>query len=130
MTTLEIIEQYGNTHLIIDGRIALISPGPVKEEALLFGLTLDQIAAVLDQASQILQQQITPETRGDCLSGGQQIVVAILLALASSAEKILYIHVFEALDAERREQLQKLFTTEPRGRVSYMFGSNKVGLWE
>ncbi len=81
---------------------------------------------MLIEASVAINQEITPKTLIHTLSGGQQIVLAVYLALHSLAEKIIFVEIFSSLDSDRRALVQSLFDKEPAGRVTVLEGEKSV----
>lgn len=118
MNILKLIQTYGETHLIVDGKTPLISQGAVQEEALLYQIHTESLDSILSEVSRVLNQQVVPATQIHTLSGGQQILLAVYMALGSPAKQILFMDIFSSLDIQRREIIQTLFAQEPGGRVT------------
>ncbi len=117
MTTLELIELYGEDHLVVDGRIPLVSQGPFQDEALLYHLSPVDLEGVMRDFKTLTGQVLGSQTLLKTLSGGQRVILGILLALKSSAPKVLVAHVMGSLDSLRTVMIREILDREPPGRI-------------
>lgn len=102
------MNEYAFTHLICDGNQPLITNASLEEEAMLYNLKPEVLHKVITLFKQITDKEITPETDISQLSGGQKVVLMILLAIHSKADKILMLNAKSALDPERSDAVQTL----------------------
>ncbi len=102
------MNEYAFTHLICDGNQPLITKATLQEEAMLYNLRPEVLQEVITLFKQITDKEIASETDISQLSGGQKVVLMILLALHSNAKKILLLNAKSALDPERSDAVQTL----------------------
>ena len=97
----EIIPKYGATHLICDSAYPLIINSTLEEEAILYNLPQEVVAKLCAMFADLTGKEIKPVSDIAALSGGQKVVLMTLLALLSSAERIVFVNLPLALDKER-----------------------------
>jgi ABC-type branched-subunit amino acid transport system ATPase component len=101
------IAQYGDTHLICACRKPLLTHGTIQEEAVLYNLDAKAITAALEMFNRLADREVCAQFLTTELSGGQQVLLMISLALCSSATQILFLDLELSLDSERKHAVQK-----------------------
>jgi ABC-type Mn2+/Zn2+ transport system ATPase subunit len=96
-----LLKTYGATHLICDGSQPLLSSSDFSEEALMYNLPTGPALQVLSTFNHVTDKAISAQSDISSLSGGQKVVLMILLALYSAAERIVLANIAVSLDIER-----------------------------
>ncbi len=113
----EIIAAYGETHLICHAALPCICGGSVADEAYIYGLDPETLEAVIAEWRAWFAMPLNEHMQMQELSGGQQLGLAVLLSLASSAPKIAFVDVFHALDTRIRALLNARLAQENPERI-------------
>jgi len=95
-------------YLSADAAHPLITHGAFKVEALLYNLQEAALNQVRDNFRLICGKDLYPETNISQLSGGEKVVLMVLMALCCPATHLRFIGIWHALDAEKRLALHAL----------------------
>jgi len=118
-----LIEQYSETHLVCDSSHPLITNTTLEEEALLYNLDKSSLHIIMDKFGSLTGKEITDSFDINTLSGGQKVVLMVLLALYCSAQNIVFIDLEVSLDALRLKSILALFEdTKPHKREILLQG--------
>lgn len=82
----------------------------LAEEALIYNLSSIDINQIIQDFSQYCGKVINKHDKIAYLSGGQKVMLMILIALQSQAEDIMFIGIDTALDSERRKVVNNLLS--------------------
>ncbi|MDP2173668.1 MAG: hypothetical protein Q8M98_06100 [Candidatus Cloacimonadaceae bacterium] len=108
-------------YLICDADHPLISGGKLLEELIVYNIHASLIQELTKSFASLSGCDITFNTDVSELSGGQKVILMFLLAIHSSAPRILFIDLLKYLDPVRREGVLDLIE---------MFSSRKQILLE
>ncbi len=111
------IQAFGSTHLVCHGALANICGGSVQDEAYLYAIEGEILAHVIERWRTCFKMPLKASDRVDELSGGQQVVLAVLCALASPAPRIAFVSILHALDADTCSFIKIVIAAEPEGRI-------------
>jgi ABC-type lipoprotein export system ATPase subunit len=104
----KLFEDYSSDYLVCDSLCPIITNSALREEALLYNLEAKQTAEVCKRFKSITDKAITLTSETGSLSGGQKVVLMVLLALFSTADKILFLNPAFSLDDERHQAIKTL----------------------
>ena len=107
-TTLELLQEYGQEYLLLDGRRPCVTDATVNEEFCLHGLEPAQAEGILSEFYDIAGQKLERTSNIRELSGGQQVILATLIALKSRAKRLLFANFFLALHDSKKARLDNL----------------------
>jgi ABC-type lipoprotein export system ATPase subunit len=108
MDIYKIIDEYSEHYLICDASCPLVTNSSLDEEALLYNLDENKLQTLTVDFFKLTGKRLKPESETSSLSGGQKVVLMVLLALHSPAEKILFANLTVSLDKERLAAITKL----------------------
>lgn len=94
--------------LICDARHPLVGGGKLLDEFILYALDKTAQSKVCSLYGEITGNPIRAESRTDILSGGQKVLLMLLLALHSPARDICFIGLERALDTDNRAEADVL----------------------
>jgi len=100
--------------LVCDASVPLVTCDILRDELLLYNLDSQAFDALTNQFNLLSQKELTKSTKITELSGGQQVILMILLALNSPAPKLHYLNIFRALDPQRRLEVGNLIANSPK----------------
>jgi ABC-type lipoprotein export system ATPase subunit len=101
-------EQYASDYLICQAEYPLISSASLKEEVMLYNLDAADQKKLISEFILISGKELTSHSDLTVLSGGQKVILMVLLALLSPAQKILFENVLTPLDGTTGTAVQKL----------------------
>lgn len=102
------IEDHLNSHLVCYARSPLISNGKLREELILYAIRTDQVGPLIRDFAAISGKQIDPDADVSALSGGQKVLLMVLLALRSPAGSVLFLDLWHSLDEQNQTRIKKL----------------------
>ena len=113
-----ILEQYGDSHLILDFNHLFISSS-VREEVWLLQRKNDQalIDWVIQQAAEFKFLEVDPDRNFTTYSGGQQVILGCLLTIAlirargCRGVRLLLNNVLDSVSDDNRAKLMQSFET-------------------
>jgi len=107
----ELLSEFGETHLICDCNLPILTNDTVGEEILLYNIANphELMAAYQD----ITDCALALTTPVKSLSGGQKVILLILLALYSPCERILFYQLYRSLDETRSQKVKALLAACP-----------------
>jgi len=108
---------YEKDYLVCDGQSPLITDACLRDEALLYNLQDKDIQWLQAEFSRIFNKTLSPDYRISELSGGQKVILTFLLAMASPARRILFVHLYDCLDAGKRRMIQDLINLHPEKEI-------------
>ncbi|MGC9362583.1 MAG: hypothetical protein ACP5F3_06630 [Candidatus Syntrophosphaera sp.] len=101
-------EDHLNSHLVCNARSPLISNGKLREELILYAIRPEQVGPLIRDFAAISGKQIDPDADVSALSGGQKVLLMVLLALNSPARSILFLDLWHSLDEQNQSRIKKL----------------------
>jgi ABC-type lipoprotein export system ATPase subunit len=101
-----LIDEYSNDYLICDVSYPLITNASFNEEILLYNIETHKKASMALDFYDTTGKQLRQDSDISLLSGGQKVVLMVLLALYSPAEKILFLNLQHSLDRERLKAIE------------------------
>lgn len=104
------------THLVCDARHPLISHWRLADEMLLYNIGSGKAVELIEDFFRISGKALTTKSRISELSGGQKVILMILLAIHSPAQRILFVDINHALDPEKYALLIALTDGKASGR--------------
>jgi len=113
-TTLELLREFGEEWLVLDGKRPCVTEAAVHEEFCLYGLSVESERRVLALFEEISGQTLTRVSRLHELSGGQKVIFSALLALNSQANHLLFINFFLALHETKKRRIEELIRQSPK----------------
>lgn len=113
-TTLELLQEYGQDYLLLDGRRPCVTDATVNEEFSLYGIDAAQMDDILAEFQDIAGQQLERASNIRELSGGQQVILATLLALKSRAKRLMFVNFFLALHESKKARLGEMLRQSPK----------------
>lgn len=102
------IELYSNDYLIMDGLIPSISLGQIQEEFMLYNIDKSQYERILKDFLEITDKKVSENYLISELSHGQKLILSALMALNSSAEKILFNNYFTSVSQTNRQKIDSI----------------------
>ena len=125
-TTIELLREFGEEWLVLDGKRPCVTEAAVQEEFCVYSLSAEEERRVLALFEEISGQALTCASRLHELSGGQKVIFSALLALHSSAKKLLFVNFFLALHESKKRRIQELLQQSSKTiRVMEDVGSDK-----
>lgn len=115
MSIDELVRVYGDTYLICDCNHPLITHGSLMDEAKLYDLDSEQVKTVINLFIAMADKAIDADLQIDTLSGGQKVILSVLLAATSRATQILFYDLDRSLD-DMRQKMIKDFLDSHRHR--------------
>ena len=106
--TQYLMEKYSKSHLVCDTSYPLITNTTLEEEALLYNLDNSALNQVIDEFITLAGKQISASYDINNLSGGQKVILMVLLALYSPASRIVFMHLDTSLDTARLQSVREL----------------------
>ncbi len=103
-----LIAEYSRSHLICDASCPLITETTLEEEALIYGLPHYNLDLVFKQFLELTAKKLDSGSETSQLSGGQKVILMILLALHSKADNIMFANLDVSIDPERLRQIRNL----------------------
>jgi ABC-type Mn2+/Zn2+ transport system ATPase subunit len=97
-----------NTHLVCNARSPLISNGRLREELILHAIDAEEIEPLIQDFSHFTGREINADTDISTLSGGQKVMLMLLLALHSPANSIIFVDLWHSLDEQNQAKIKKL----------------------
>jgi len=104
----DLILEYGDEYLICSGDMPCIGTGRIADESVFYHLDPTQEATVFERFNVITGKMVDRETTINNLSGGQKVILMLLLALYSPAPRILLHNVRHNLDPAKRLIIDRL----------------------
>lgn len=101
-------EKYSDTHLFCHSSVPLLTNSTFKEEAILYNLPQPELINLIADFNSITGKELTVGSNISELSGGQKIVLMVLLALHSPASRLVFINLYNNLDPERADAIHSL----------------------
>jgi len=101
-TLAKYITTYGEEYLIFDGRIPSLSNGTVLEEMNLYNISAESSTKILSLFEKIADKALSSSDKTGELSGGQKTILSIIIALESSAPKLLFVNFFKSLHSNKK----------------------------
>lgn len=98
ITHQDIVNKYNTQYLICDSAYPLISNSYLYEEAILYNLDIDKTNKVLDLFTRMTSKRLSLIDDLTSLSGGQKVLIMVLMALHSKAQNICFINLSNCLD--------------------------------
>jgi ABC-type multidrug transport system ATPase subunit len=108
--------ELANTHLICDARHPLITPWRLADEALLYQINGRDLERLAHEFATLSGRRIAPQSRIGELSGGQKVMLMVLLALLSPARKIMFVDLGHSLDSSKQPLIRALIDRFRDGR--------------
>jgi ABC-type lipoprotein export system ATPase subunit len=108
MDIYKIIDEYSEQYLICDASYPLVTNSCLDEEALLYNLDENKLQTLTVDFFKLTGKRLKEESETSSLSGGQKVVLMVLLALHSPAQKIMFANLTVSLDKERLAAINKL----------------------
>lgn len=102
------METLAETHLVCDASYPLITNTTLSEEALLYNLDDTSVSELADKFNALTGKQISAIYDINNLSGGQKVVLMVLLALSSPAQSIVFANLEVSLDSIRLKEIRAL----------------------
>lgn len=103
-----VFDHYASDYLICQAENPLLSASSLREEIILYNLDEASQSNLINEFNLITGKDISLKFDISLLSGGQKVILMVLLALYSPAKKILFHNVFSPLDEPTREAVQVL----------------------
>ncbi len=107
-TTIELLREFGEEWLVLDGKRPCVTEAAVHEEFCLYGLSVYDESHVFALFEEIGGQPLTRASLLHELSGGQKVIFSTLSALYSSAKNLLFVNFFLALHESKKHRIQGL----------------------
>jgi len=104
---LDLISKYPD-RLICDASCPLITNKLLEDELLLYNLNNSARELLFSHFKSMCTHQLHSEFCPEELSGGQKVILMVLLALLSPAERIVFFHLYDSLDAVRIKEIDLL----------------------
>lgn len=108
------IELYSNEYLFMDGLVPSISLGQIKEEFILYNIDKAKYGKLLNDFFEITDKKVNEDYLISELSHGQKLILTALIALNSSAEKILFRNFFTSVSQQNREKIEMIITDKEK----------------
>ncbi|MFO7659929.1 MAG: hypothetical protein R6V77_03360 [Candidatus Cloacimonadaceae bacterium] len=105
---ISVMESLAETHLVCDSSYPLITNTTLQEEALLYNLDVSAVSELITKFNTLTGKQISSAYDINNLSGGQKVILMILLALHSPAENIVFTNLKVSLDSIRLKDVMTL----------------------
>ncbi len=102
------LEQWGADALVLDGRRPLLAMSTPADELLMYHMDEKDWPRVRDTYRRLSACDVDVNTECRCLSGGQQLMLGISIALCSAATRVVLSFCLGPLHEERRELLRAL----------------------
>lgn len=104
-------------YLTADAAQPLITYASLKVEANLYNLSAEALNRVIEQFGFICNKSLAGLSNISTLSGGEKVLLMILLALNCPAPKIKFCGIWHALDTVKRKQVQDLLSQSSKDIV-------------
>jgi hypothetical protein len=104
----KLINYYADDYLICDASYPLITNANLNEELLLYNIENHKRASLLLDFYDITGRQLRLDSDIGAISGGQKVVLMVLFALYSPAEKILLFNLPHSLDLARQKAVNMI----------------------
>lgn len=98
-----LLSERAKDYLICNANHPLISAGKLLEEMIIYDVKPSLQAPLIASFASLCGKSITMSTEVSTLSGGQKVILMLLLALHSPASNILFVDLPAFLDPGRRE---------------------------
>ncbi len=108
---ISMMDTLAQTHLICDASYPLITSTTLKEEAILYNLEKESTSKLTSDFQTLTGKQISADYDINDLSGGQKVILMILLALASPAQNIVFVNLQSSLDSIRYNEINKMIVS-------------------
>lgn len=108
LVDISLTDTLAQTHLICDASYPLITSTTLREEAILYNLDEEAISNLSSDFQTLTEKQISADYDINDLSGGQKVILMILLALVSQAQNIVFLNLQSSLDTIRYSEIIKL----------------------
>ncbi len=108
MKITELLDRYSDKYLICDGEQPLLTYGSVAEEMMLYNIADEAQNKILSGFTAITGKILSPDTNTNQLSGGQKVILAVLLSLASPSPALLFHNLEHGLDKDKRSRIYLL----------------------
>lgn len=102
------MDTLAETHLICDSSYPLITNTTLQEEAMLYNLNQSAVSELITKFNALTGKQISAAYDINNLSGGQKVILMVLLALNSPAQNIILINLAVSLDNIRLKEMMTL----------------------
>ena len=100
--------------LTADASLPLITCDQLRDELLIYNLNSRAQICLQNQFINLTGKEISPQSKITELSGGQKVILMVLLALNSPAPRILFVNIMQSLDPLRRSDVQALIDSSPK----------------
>jgi ABC-type iron transport system FetAB ATPase subunit len=104
----ELLRVYAQTHLICDSAYPIITNSTFAEEAILTNLDIIDTDNALTKFNALVNKSITISDDITHLSGGQKVLLMIILALYSKANRICFTGIYNCLDDSNKTAVKEL----------------------
>jgi ABC-type iron transport system FetAB ATPase subunit len=108
MSTLDAIDQYTDGYLICDASYPLLTNSSLNEEILLYNIERHKWVSLAIDFFEITGKQLGQDSSISNLSGGQKVILMVILALYSPADRILFLNIGHAVDTDRLTTIHAL----------------------
>jgi len=100
--------------LCCDASLPLITCDIFRDELLLYNIDALAFNGLQAEFHRLANKELTAKSMILELSGGQQVILMVLLALYSPAPKIRFKNIFHALDPLRKAEVEKLLSSSSK----------------
>ena len=107
-------------YLICDARHPLVSGVKLLDEFILYNLDKAARQEVCAQYKSFTGNTIGTDSRTEVLSGGQKVLLMLLLAMYSPAPKLCFIGLERGLDMEIRLKVRSLLDSQAQKKVLFL----------
>lgn len=105
-----VYQSYARTHLICDSANPIVTNASILDESILYNIDKSTLDDVFRQYLRITNKQLNPSDSLSELSGGQKVIIMVLMALFSSAKKICFINICNSLDENNKDSILDLIS--------------------
>lgn len=95
-------------YLILDAEQPLVCTDKIIDEMKLYNIAVSKIEPLLRDFARITGKEPDTDTKLNTLSGGQKVILMVLLALYSPAQALCFRDLYHSLDMENRSKIQDL----------------------
>ena len=98
-------------YLLADADVPLISRDELRDELIIYNIDNSTTNQLITQFEQLTGKTIDRSYKVNELSGGQKVILMVLLVIYSPAPKIRFKNLMQSLDSKRREAIQNLINS-------------------
>ena len=98
-------------YLIADADVPLISCDELRDELLIYNIDDSTANQLINQFEELTGKDINRFYKVNELSGGQKVILMVILVLYSHAPKIHFKNLMQSLDTKRREAIKNLINS-------------------